>query len=181
MCELHFACWCTRFAPGERPSAAEEAVYAIYGHCRWGSFCSLGIYCSTPNMAQTRKIAPGARSRSQVTPYKDVGCTKKNIFFCFLARNSRYKLSGNKREVVVMVLTVLVVLLTPPVLGEQALAALNEYHSAVSDTSVTIRNKPAYLMGILRKYKQAQRPPNGVEAWATNAAGVRMAVSHFPI
>lgn len=43
----------------------------------------------------------------------------------------------------------------------QALAALNEYHSAVSETSVTIRNKPAYLMGILRKYKQGQRAPLG--------------------
>ena len=43
----------------------------------------------------------------------------------------------------------------------QALAALNEYHSAVSETSVTIRNKPAYLMGILRKYKQGQRAPVG--------------------
>ena len=43
----------------------------------------------------------------------------------------------------------------------QALAALNEYHAAVSETSVTIRNKPAYLMGILRKYKQGQRAPLG--------------------
>lgn len=75
----------------------------------------------------------------------------------------------------------LIIVVVSPVIGEQALAALNEYHSAVSETSVTIRNKPAYLMGILRKYKQAQRPPNGVEAWATNAAGVRMAVSHFPM
>ncbi|CAM9448951.1 unnamed protein product, partial [Choristocarpus tenellus] len=41
----------------------------------------------------------------------------------------------------------------------QALAALNEYHSAVNETSVQIRNKPAYLMGILRKYKQGQRAP----------------------
>ncbi|CAM9951699.1 unnamed protein product, partial [Discosporangium mesarthrocarpum] len=41
----------------------------------------------------------------------------------------------------------------------QALAALNEYYSAVSETSVQIRNKPAYLMGILRKYKQGQRAP----------------------
>ena len=43
----------------------------------------------------------------------------------------------------------------------QALAALNEYHAAISETSVTIRNKPAYLMGILRKYKQGQRAPLG--------------------
>ncbi|CBN78989.1 conserved unknown protein [Ectocarpus siliculosus] len=43
----------------------------------------------------------------------------------------------------------------------QALAALNEYHAAVSETSVNIRNKPAYLMGILRKYKQGQRAPLG--------------------
>ncbi|CAM9623706.1 unnamed protein product [Scytosiphon promiscuus] len=58
----------------------------------------------------------------------------------------------------------------------QALAALNEYHAAVSETSVTIRNKPAYLMGILRKYKQGQRAPlgNGVGggmATAPNAMG----------
>ena len=46
-------------------------------------------------------------------------------------------------------------------LFHQALAALNEYHAAVSETSVTIRNKPAYLMGILRKYKQGQRAPLG--------------------
>ncbi len=43
----------------------------------------------------------------------------------------------------------------------KALAALNEYHAAISETSVTIRNKPAYLMGILRKYKQGQRAPVG--------------------
>lgn len=43
----------------------------------------------------------------------------------------------------------------------QALAALNEYHAAVSEASVNIRNKPAYLMGILRKYKQGQRAPLG--------------------
>eukprot|EP00752_Nemacystus_decipiens_P017156 g15370.t1 len=43
----------------------------------------------------------------------------------------------------------------------QALAALNEYHAAISEASVTIRNKPAYLMGILRKYKQGQRAPLG--------------------
>lgn len=63
----------------------------------------------------------------------------------------------------------------------QALAALNEYHAAISETSVTIRNKPAYLMGILRKYKQGQRAPlgngtGGGIATSPNARG-RMGVS----
>lgn len=69
----------------------------------------------------------------------------------------------------------------------QALAALNEYHAAVSETSVTIRNKPAYLMGILRKYKQGQRAPlgngtGGGMATAPNAMGrmgVRDGSSHW--
>lgn len=54
----------------------------------------------------------------------------------------------------------------------QALAALNEYHSAVSETSVMIRNKPAYLMGILRKYKQGQRIPIGNGSSSGTAGGM---------
>lgn len=69
----------------------------------------------------------------------------------------------------------------PLLLLLQALAALNEYHAAVSEASVTIRNKPAYLMGILRKYKQGQRAPlgngtSGGMATAPKAMG-RMGVS----